>query len=83
MIYSSKPPSGDELCLQLHIHDCSKSACILSRKTSLCTPSAVCIPGGPTEVAKDAELQADWIPRQVTSCGAAEYVSYPNGWAII
>jgi len=29
------------------------------------------------------ELQANWIPRQVTSCGAAEYVSYPNGWASI
>lgn len=50
---------------------------------SLCTPSAVRIPGGPTDIVEDAELQADWIPRQVTSHGAAEYVSYPNGWAIV
>lgn len=46
-------------------------------------PSAVHIPGGPTGIVKDAELQAVWIPRQVASCGAAEYVSYPNGWAIV
>lgn len=41
------------------------------------------LPGGPPDIGKDDELQADEIPRQVTSHGAAEYVSYPNREAII
>lgn len=40
-------------------------------------------PGGPADIGKDDELQADEIPRQVTSHGAEEYVSYPNREAII
>lgn len=63
----------------MHISDCPKSACNLSRKKiSLRTPSDVHIPGGPTDIAEDAELQPEWIPRQVKCCGAAEYVSVQN-----
>lgn len=45
---------------------------------SLHTFSCPYLPGGPPDIGKDDELQADEIPRQVTSHGAAEYVSYPN-----
>lgn len=44
----------------MHISDCPKSACNLSRKKiSLRTPSDVHIPSGPTDIAEDAELQPE------------------------